>query len=155
MKKLFLFALISSCCSFQASAQVYKESKEIKTPEEKLNEEYCSSLFKNYDGIIFDLANDNQSAEGYLNILDWLNGRVAGLQIFSLRNGILLPVIRNSRASIYVDEILEDPDYLNLLPVSDIAMIKVIKEPFAGNWGNASGAIAIYTKQGDDDEDDE
>ena len=30
--------------------------------------------------------------------------------------------------------------------------IKIIKTPFLANWGNAGGAIAIYTKDGEDTE---
>jgi outer membrane receptor for ferrienterochelin and colicin len=47
-----------------------------------------------------------------------------------------------------------DAGYLGDLPVADIAMIKVIKEPFVGAVGNgAGGVIAIYTMKGDDEED--
>jgi hypothetical protein len=150
MKKIFLLTLISGC-SVLLFGQTYTGSKTAKTQEEKLNETYCSGLFKSYDGTILDVAN-NSSAQGYTNILSWLNGRVAGLQVLTLKNSVQVPFIRNSRASIYVDEILVDPEYLNQLLVSDIAMIKVIKGPFIGNMGNASGAIAIYTIQEDEDE---
>jgi hypothetical protein len=39
-----------------------------------------------------------------------------------------------------------------MLPVHDIAMIKVMKAPVFGGWGGAGGAIAIYTKDGDEGE---
>jgi len=39
-----------------------------------------------------------------------------------------------------------------MFPVSDIAMIKIIKGPFLGGWGAGGGAIAIYTIRGDEDE---
>jgi hypothetical protein len=53
-----------------------------------------AGLFKNAEGTIIDVENEN--VQGYLNILDWLNGRVAGLQIFVTRSGIRVPVIRGS-----------------------------------------------------------
>ncbi|MFI5133735.1 MAG: hypothetical protein ACHQEB_05335 [Chitinophagales bacterium] len=151
MKKIFLLALISGCCII-ASGQTYTGAKTARTWEEKLNEAYCTGLFKSYDGTIFDMLNNNSSALGYTNILNWLNGRVAGLQVLTSKTGVPIPYIRNSKASIYVDEILVDPDYLYQVPVTDIAMIKIIKGPFLGNIGNASGAIAIYTIDEDGDE---
>jgi hypothetical protein len=44
-----------------------------------------------------------------------------------------------------------DYDYLSMLPVTDIAMIKIIKGPFVGGWSGAGGAIAIYTIRGEDE----
>ncbi len=154
MKKILLLTLISGC-SMLLFGQVYTGSKTAKTPEEKLNEEYCSGLFKSYDGTILDLVNNNSSAQGYMNILDWLQGRVAGLQVYTNRNNDRIPYIRNSRAGIYVDEVYRDADFLNLLPVADIAMIKVIKGPFAGGMNSPGGVIAIYTIVTDDEGDEE
>jgi hypothetical protein len=154
MKKITLFALafIGSLTIF---AQRYTGKNYI-SPQEKLNNEYCNGLFKTQDGTIFDLLNENESAKSYLNILDWLQGRVAGLQIYHTRYGTAVPFIRNSRASLFVNEIAVDAGFLNSLPVSDIAMIKVIKGPFAGAVGNGGGGtIAIYTIKGDDEEEDE
>jgi outer membrane receptor protein involved in Fe transport len=91
------------------------------------------------------------STRGYLNILDWLQGRVAGLQVYTARNNDRIPYIRNSRAGIYVDEIYRDADFLNSLPVTDIAMIKIIKGPFAGGFNSPGGVIAIYTIGTDDE----
>jgi hypothetical protein len=86
--------------------------------------------------------------------LEWLQGRVAGLQIYYTRYGIAVPFVRNSRASIFVDEMPVDPGFLNDLPVTDIAMIKIINQAFVGAVGNGGGGtIAIYTIKGDDEED--
>jgi outer membrane receptor protein involved in Fe transport len=105
-----------------------------------------------YDGTIIDMVNENESADSYQNVLEWLPGRIAGLQIYYTRYGTPVPFIRNSRAAIFVDEMPVDADFLNNLPVTDIAMIKIIKGPFAGAVGNGpGGVIAIYTLKGDDD----
>src|SRR5262245_18593254 len=126
-------------------------SRHSNSQAEILNDEYCSGLFKNAEGTIIDVANQNVSA--YFNILDWLEGRVAGLQVFVTRNGARVPVMRGSVSSIFVDEIRMDPSFLNSLSVHDIAMVKVIKGPFAGAIGNGpGGTIAIYTLKGDDEE---
>ena len=121
--------------------------------EEELNQKYTSGLFSFRDADYFDLENDANasSAYAYLNVLDWLQGRVAGLQVYNIRM-VKVPFIRNSPAAIYVDEMRVDPGYLNLLPVTDIAMIKVMKTPTALFWGAPGGAIAIYTKHGDEGE---
>jgi TonB-dependent Receptor Plug Domain len=152
MKKLLLFSLIliSSIAAFSQ-----KRIPQLRTAEERLNAEYCTGMFSTIDGTYFDMLNDNAtvSANGYLNILDWLQGRVAGLQIYTTRNNTRVPFIRNSRAGIYVDEVWYDPGFLNSLPVSDIAMIKIIKGPFAGGFNSPGGVIAIYTiGTGEEDE---
>ena len=122
------------------------------TPEERLNKTYCSGLFSVPDATYFDFINDNAtlSANSYFNVLDWLQGRVAGLQIYDVK-GTKLAYIRNMPAAIFVDEIRMDASYLNMLPVMDIAMIKIIKSPFIGAPG-AGSAIAIYTKDGSEEE---
>jgi hypothetical protein len=150
MKKITLLVFIS-IVSLAVFAQRYTGKNDI-SPQEKLNNEYCSGLFKSYDGTIIDLQNDNNTANSYLNILEWLQGRVAGLQIYYTSYGAPIPFIRNTRASIFVDEMPVDPGFLNDLPVADIAMIKIIKQPFVGAVGNGGGGtIAIYTIKGDDE----
>jgi hypothetical protein len=152
MKKILLITTLFTI-GFSAVAQV-NLSKSPNIRKEILNEQYASSLFKNAEGTIIDV--ENETVQGYLNILDWLNGRVAGLQIFVTRSGIRVPVIRGSAATIFVDEIQMDPSYLNFISVNDIGMIKVIKGPFAGAIGNGGGGtIAIYTIRADDDEEEE
>jgi hypothetical protein len=151
MKKLLLSVVMLLVSTIAIFGQ--KRIAQAETAGEKLNKQYCSGLFSTTDGTYFDMLNDKdaQSAVSYLNILDWLDGRVAGLRIYTLKNHDRLPLIRNSVAGIYVDEILRDPDYLNSLPVTDIAMIKIIKGPFLGGFNSPGGAIAIYTIGTDDD----
>ena len=152
MKKILLITALFTL-GFSAVAQV-NLSKGSKSPKEILNEQYASGLFKNAEGTIIDV--ENEHVQGYLNILDWLNGRVAGLQIFITWSGTRVPFIRGSAATIFIDEMRMDPSYLNVLSVNDIAMIKVIKGPFVGAIGNGGGGtIAIYTVRADDEEEEE
>jgi hypothetical protein len=148
MKKLLLIITI---INFSIPAFSQKRVAQIKTRDELLNEEYCSGLFNTPHADYFDLLDDrvNSSATAYLNVLDWLQGRVAGLQIYRANNNLRIPFIRNQRAAIFVNEIRIDYDYLNMLPITDIAMIKIIKGPFIGGWGGSGGAIAIYTIRGE------
>ena len=152
MKKILLITTLF-IIGFSTVAQI-NLSRSSKSSKEILNEQYASGLFKNAEGTIMDV--EKEHVQGYLNILDWLNGRVAGLQIYITRSGIRVPVIRGSAASIFVDEIRMDPSYLNMLSVNDIAMIIVIKGPFAGAIGNGGGGtIAIYTIKTNDEEEEE
>jgi hypothetical protein len=148
MKKIFLIAaLFTTSLATMAQTRVSNP----KSPKEILNDRYASGLFKNAEGTVFDIENEN--VQPYFNILDWLQGRVAGLQVFVSWSGIRVPVIRGSVATIYVDEMHMDASFLNSLSVNDIGMIKVIKGPFAGAIGNGGGGtIAIYTIRADEDE---
>lgn len=150
MKKILIIAALFTI-SFATIAQT--RVSRPKSQKEILNDQYASGMFKSADGTIFDIENENVQA--YFNILDWLEGRVAGLQVFVSRSGVRVPVIRGSVATIFVDEIRMDASFLNSLSVHDIAMIKVIKGPFAGAIGNGGGGvIAIYTLKGEDEEED-
>jgi hypothetical protein len=117
---------------------------------------YESPLFRNIDGTYFDLEHDNStlSANSYFNILDWLQGRVAGLQVYTIR-GIRIPFIRNYPATVYVDEIRTDASILNMLPVADMALIKIIKSSNAAIASGPGGAIVVYTKRGEEGEEEE
>ena len=146
MKKIFLsaFVALGSIVAF-GQAQINNQ-----TAEQKLNEQYCTGLFKSANGIILDLEN-SPAAGAYSNILDWLDSRVAGLKVYKTRSGIRIPYIRNQVASIFVDEQEVKASYLNSLAASDIAMIKVIRSPFFGGFNAGAGAIAIYTFGADTD----
>jgi hypothetical protein len=43
-----------------------------------------------------------------------------------------------------------DAEFLNTIPVSDIAFVKVFRPPFMGGFNGSGGAIAVYTRKGDD-----
>ena len=148
--KSLLFTAIFAAISITGFTQT-KLSGAL-TREEKLNEEYCSGIFKSSEGTILDLQSNNNGAMGYLNILDWLDGRVSGLTVYKTRNGNRIALIRGQQTSIYVDETPVNAGFLNSLPVSDIAMIKVIKSPFFGGFNGGGGAIAIYTIGSEEEE---
>ena len=150
MKTLFITSVFSLLVT-ATSAQTYRGSNTI-THEQQLNEQYCTGLFKSAEGTILDVL-DNPSAASYVNILDWLTGRVAGLQIYATRSGTRIPIIRGSQARIFLNEMPIDAVFVNTIPSADIAMIKVIRQPFAGSFGNAA-AVAIYTVQPEEEEED-
>ena len=151
MKK---FLIISALFTISFATFAQTRVARPKSQKEILNDQYASGMFKSADGTVFDIENENVQA--YFNILDWLEGRVAGLQVFVSKSGVRVPVIRQSIATIYVDELRMDPSFLNSLSVHDIAMIKVIKGPFAGAIGNGGGGvIAIYTWKGEEEEEED
>lgn len=155
MKKLFV---IAGFLTFSITVLAQTRASSYQSIEERLNEEYCSGLFKTIDGTYIDLMDDRVYAStlGYINILDWLQGRVAGLQVYKMQDNSSIPYIRNQRAAVFIDEIQVSSDWINVLPVTDIAMIKIIKGPFIGSWrGTGGGAIVIYTIRGGDGEEEE
>lgn len=120
-----------------------------KSPAQVLEEKYASGLFQGGDGYQFDLVNDAASL-GALNILTYLQGRVAGLQI---NPNSIPPSLswRGSTPQVFLDELPVDAAMALNIPVSDIAFVKVIRPPFVGAvGGGGGGAIAIYTRKGND-----
>jgi hypothetical protein len=113
-----------------------------------MEEKYPSGMFKGGDGYQFDLIND-PLAGAYSNVLNYLQGKVAGLQINSSQSPPALSW-RGGSPQLYLDEIQTDADMINTIPVSDIAYIKVFRPPFMGGFGGSNGAIAIYTRRGSD-----
>jgi hypothetical protein len=131
---------------YKTLVEVVVQSK-TKTATEKLNEQLSSGFFSSFNEVVFDFVNEQQNAMGYYNILQWLQGRVAGLSV-QLEDGNYVAYIRGSVAGLYLDEMPVDPGLINSVNVSDIAMIKVIKGPFAGLTSSGGGAIVIYTARG-------
>ncbi|WP_312418417.1 hypothetical protein [Epilithonimonas sp.] len=109
----------------------------------ELDKELSSGKFSSMDATIFDFVNDNKDAQSSYNILQWLQGRVAGVTFTMDSSGNYIPSIRGSQANLFLDETPTDASMISSLPVSNIAMVKVIK-----NGGLVSNAIAIYTKRG-------
>ncbi len=121
-----------------------------KSNKEKLNEQLSSGMFRSMNEDVFDFVNEHPEAVSFPNILQWLQGRVAGLQV-QMQNGVYVPVIRGQRAGLFLNEMPTDPSQINSIPVADIAMVKVIKSGFMGGigGGGSGSAVAIYTRRGD------
>jgi hypothetical protein len=119
----------------------------IKTPKELLEKEYATGMFSGETGISFDLLAD-LSASGYPNIMSYLQGKVAGLQII-IDYGIAKAFWHGSKTDVFVNESLTPMDAVLAISVSEIAYVKTIRPPFIGSVGGGpGGAIAIYTKRG-------
>ncbi|BAP32474.1 uncharacterized protein CHSO_3437 [Chryseobacterium sp. StRB126] len=114
-----------------------------KDPKEELDQQLSTGMFSSMNSTIFDFVNEDQHTDGSINILDWLQGRAAGLTFQKNNSGVSVPYIRGQQAKLYLDEILTDPSMISTLPINNIAMVKILKG--AGLIGDA---VAIYTMKG-------
>lgn len=120
-----------------------------KTPEQKMDEEYTSGFFTGGDGYTFLTAND-PIANSSMSVLQYLQGKVAGLQISTSgpTDGSLS--WRGGTPALFLNEMNSDVSMIQSISMSDVAMIKVFRPPFMGAVGGGSGgAIAVYTKKGE------
>lgn len=119
-----------------------------KSPMQIMDEKYASGLFSGGDALSFDLTQDRTVAA--FNVLSYLQGKVAGLQITGSGSNMSMSW-RGGTPSLYLNETPANLDFIQTLPMSDVAYIKVLRPPFFGSAvGGGSGAIAVYTKKGDD-----
>ena len=121
----------------------------VRRPVDILDEKYATGFFSGGDSYQFDLIND-KFAQSSPDIFWYLQGRVAGLQIDE--NGIV-PRLRWRGASpeLFLDEIRVRAEELRTIQIADIAYVKVFRPPFFGSFGSGEGgAIAIYTRKGED-----
>ena len=158
--------------NLETLSQKYKQMEEVrietraKSQKQKLNDNLSSALFQTENEVLFDFVNEEQLATSYSHIFDWLDGRVAGLSFLISEDGHnpttsntivpqtyipgqRIPIMRDGQPAIFLDEVPVDVSAIYTLPISDIAMVKVIKGYFLGgnSGGGGSGAIAIYTKK--------
>ncbi len=118
----------------------------IKSPEEKMDEEYTSGFFTGGDGYTFLTEND-PFAKTALTVLDYLQSKVAGMQVSTQGQGSI--TWRGSATSIFLNESQSDISMIKSVSMNDVAMIKVFRPPFFGATGGGSGgAVAVYMKKG-------
>jgi len=125
-------------------------TSKTKSKEQLLDEQYTSGLFSGGNARSFDIENDI-SARSAMDVLTYLKGRVAGLNITGQSGIGSQPSVswRGSTPSFYLNEMPIDISQLSSTSMSDIALVKVFQPPFFGSFGGgAGGAIAVYTKKG-------
>lgn len=121
----------------------------VKSKAQLTEEKYATGLFSGGDGYSFDLL-DDPAAMSSLDILTFLQGKVAGLSI-SGSGAQATMSWRGSTPDVFLNEMRSSPDMVQSISVKDIALVKVFRPPFFGSMGGGSGgAIAIYTKKGGD-----
>jgi hypothetical protein len=133
--------------------QVLKEvivKAKAKSNLEKMDEKYASGLFSGGDARTFDVANDPFANSGF-TVFQYLQGKVAGLQINTSNPGSPSLSWRGSSPVLYLDEMPADGQLLSSINMSDVAYIKVFSPGATGGISNSGGgAIAVYTKKGGD-----
>lgn len=126
--------------------EVVVKSK-TKSPIQLLDEKYATGFFTGGDGTSFDLTND-PSALGSMNVLTYLQSKVPGLNIMAFGSQASA-TWRGSKTDFFVNEFNTPIESVQNISIADIAYIKAIRPPFFGSAGGGSGgAIAIYTKRG-------
>jgi hypothetical protein len=120
-----------------------------KSKIEQYDDTYTSGLFKDNNARVFDGLN-NEEISSFLDIPSFLQTKIPGLRIEKDNNDRM--IWREEPLTVYIDEYkLEDGDPIFVFP-SEVAMIKVFPPPAAMNSGSSfGGAVAIYTKKGDYD----
>lgn len=121
-----------------------------RSKSQQLDAKYASGLFAGGDAYTFDMTED-PFATGARDIFQFLQGRVPGLQVNSAGPSGATLTWRQATPTLYLDEMPVDASMLAGIPVTDIAYVKAFRPPFFGApGGGAGGAIAIYTKKGND-----
>ncbi|GAB3581385.1 hypothetical protein GCM10027345_24120 [Hymenobacter daeguensis] len=97
-------------------------------------------------GTVIDFANE-PAAQSAMSILQYLQGRVAGLTI-SGNPPNMTAQIRNSGSPLFIlDGNRVDIDMISSLTAGDVESVEVFKGNEAAIFGGSGGAIAIYTKR--------
>lgn len=118
-----------------------------KTKKQLLDEQYTTGFFSAGDAYTFDLS-DDMTAQAAMSVLNYLQGKVAGLQITGAGPQAQMSW-RGGTPSLFLNEMTSDISLIQNLNMADIAYIKVFRPPFFGAQGGGSGgAIAVYTKKG-------
>ncbi|HSK13037.1 MAG TPA: hypothetical protein VK907_07455, partial [Phnomibacter sp.] len=121
---------------------------QAKTRLEKFEEENTTGFFKSDRATVFSGLDGD--FYGYLSILEWLPGRVAGLNVVKETEefGLYNVSWRGEPTAFFIDEMQVDLQAIYSFPPSEIAMLKVFPPPFLGMpLGSGGGAIAIYSKR--------
>jgi len=127
--------------------ETVKVTGRVKTAKQKMEEQYVSGFFSGDDGYTFITA-DDPFAQSAQSVLDYLRGKVAGLQVATDGQSASW---RGSQTSLFLNELNSDASMLQSISMNDVALIKVFRPPFFGAaGGGAGGAIAVYTKKGAD-----
>lgn len=146
MKNRILILLLFLGFSAGMHAQGFYPDGYIQTIDKK----YTSGLFRGSDAFWLLPLND-PFASGSITIFQYMQGRVPGLRFFQTNSFTPDVVYRSARPAFFLNEIRVDAHLLASININDVALIKVFRPPFMGSYGGGNGAIAVYTRQGDEE----
>ncbi|MBZ5858934.1 hypothetical protein [Flavihumibacter profundi] len=141
------FAVIESHRKVQTLDSVTVVGRQ-KTKRELLDDRYTTGQFKGGNDFIF-IPDDDPSGFGATNVFMYLQNKVPGLTIWNYGSYVEV-FMRGGKPGLYFNEMPVSLGQLYDTPMEDIAMVKVFRPPFIGNFGGGSGAIAVYRKTGKD-----
>lgn len=121
-----------------------------KRPVDILDEKYATGPFSREAGYQFDVKDDVLALHS-TDIFYYLRQVVPGLEV-QYKDGYPILKWRQTTPTLFVDEVGMKPDLVADIPITDIAYVKVFHPPFlmGGAVNPRAGAIAIYTKKGED-----
>ncbi len=122
----------------------------IKRPLDVLDDKYATGIFKRDAGFQFDVK-DDPLARHSTDIFFYLKQMVPGLEV-QYKDAYPILKWRQTTPTLFVDEVGMRADLVADIPIADIAYVKVFHPPFmlGGVVNPRAGAIAIYTKKGED-----
>ena len=142
IRMMFLILLTWLSTNLSAQKLTY-----IQTLEKK----YTTGLFSSDNAHILVPMND-PAASSAINIFQYLQAKVPGLSIYGAQTYSPAVSYRLGTPAFFLDEMRVDIRALLSVNVNDVALVKVFRPPFLGSIGGANGAIAVYTKEGDEGE---
>ena len=125
--------------------QTVTVSTKVKKKIELFDEAYSTGLFKGGFPTVFDGIESESIARSF-DVFTFLQSRLAGISQKTNALGGATLYWRGQPLTVFIDEFKVDEDFVNMINVNDIAMIKVFP-PFNGGPSN-NGSIAIYTRRG-------
>jgi len=119
-----------------------------KTRVEEFDEKVSTGLFRGQDAYIYSGLDGEFGA--FFSIIDYMVGRVPGFQAIRQPPGLdYLITLRGETPSFFLDEIPVFVESIAMVPVNDIALVKVFRTTLVRSYvGGSGGVIAIYTKRG-------
>ncbi len=105
-------------------------------------------LYPGAAGTVVDFA-EIPSAQSGMNVLQVLQGRVAGLTISGSPPNMQVQIRGQGTPQFILDGQRVDLDFISSLTSNDIESVEVFKGPEAAIFGGSGGVIAIYTKRAD------
>jgi len=146
------FAMEEEAAARRAKGMLLKEvvvSGRAKRSVDLLDDKYTTGMFKRPGDFQYDMINDPWASKT-IDVFHFLQNQIPGLTL-QYRDGIPVLRWRDGSPSLFVDEVGTRAEIVNDLPIQDIAYVKVYRPPFVGAIGGGrGGAIAIYTRKGDD-----
>src|SRR6266700_2793017 len=132
LRLALIFTFISVCCSVSAQHVSTRDNY-----YRQLNEKYTSALFRSDDAFIL-VPMDDKTAGSYLTLFSYLQGKIAGLQIYTVGFAAYVSY-RQAKTAFFLDEMPVDAGELSSVSMEDIAMIKVFRPTFIGAIGGGPG----------------